>query len=216
MKFGLIGHPISHSQSPALFKEAYGGRWAYDLIETPDFEEAWKRFIDGYQAVNVTMPFKGYAARRAGLLSDDVRTTGAANILVKTGEGIYAHNSDVLAVRSILKRFPAGCSIAVIGCGGAGKAALCAAEGRFNDIKAYHHDDIASGVTADIIIYTLPCAVPGYDRLECSHIIEANYKNPCLEYVKDAGTEYIPGQEWLLAQAREGYALMTGETPFLY
>lgn len=216
MKFGLIGYPISHSQSPALFKKAYGGRWAYDLIETPDFEEAWRRFIDRYQAVNVTMPFKGHAAARADILSDDVCSTGAANILVKTDKGICAHNSDVLALRSILERFPADSSIAVIGCGGAGKAALCAADGRFHDIKAFHHDGITSGVAADIIIYTLPCAVPGFDRLECSHIIEANYKDPCMEFMKSTGTEYIPGEEWLLTQAREGYALMTGENPFLY
>ena len=32
-KFGLIGHPISHSLSPALFKAAYGGKYAYELIE---------------------------------------------------------------------------------------------------------------------------------------------------------------------------------------
>ena len=40
-KFGLIGYPIAHSLSPRLFSAAYGGRYAYELIETPDFEKAW-------------------------------------------------------------------------------------------------------------------------------------------------------------------------------
>lgn len=213
MKFGLIGHPISHSLSPSLFREAYGGRWAYDLIETPDFEEAWSRFLSGYQAVNVTMPFKGMAAERADIVSEDVRATGSANILVRTAEGIAAHNSDVLAVRKILGMLPSGLSVAVLGCGGAGKAAARAAEGFFMDIRRYHHDEIAGGVDADVIISTLPSSVPGLERLNCRFIIEANYMSPCLENYGESGVVYISGKEWLKAQAEEGYALMTGVEP---
>ena len=39
-RFGLIGYPIAHSLSPALFKAGYHGRFPYELIETADFEEA--------------------------------------------------------------------------------------------------------------------------------------------------------------------------------
>ena len=60
-KFGLIGYPIAHSLSPRLFSAAYGGRYAYELIETPDFEKAWECFMHGYKAINVTAPFKGDA-----------------------------------------------------------------------------------------------------------------------------------------------------------
>ena len=31
-EFGLIGHPIEHSQSPVLFEAAYNGKYSYDLI----------------------------------------------------------------------------------------------------------------------------------------------------------------------------------------
>ena len=64
-RFGLIGHPIAHSLSPALFRAAYGGKYAYDLIETPDFEAAWARFLADYKAINVSAPFKGNAFVRA-------------------------------------------------------------------------------------------------------------------------------------------------------
>ena len=60
-KFGLIGYPVAHSQSPGLFSAAYGGRYPYELIETPDFEKAWECFVNGYRAVNVTAPFKADA-----------------------------------------------------------------------------------------------------------------------------------------------------------
>ena len=58
MKFGLIGHPIEHSLSPALFKAGYNGLYPYDLIETPDFDEAYSVFLKDYDGINVTAPFR--------------------------------------------------------------------------------------------------------------------------------------------------------------
>ena len=71
MKFGLIGHPIAHSLSPALFKAGYNGRYPYELIETADFEEAYQRFLDDYDGFNVTAPFKELAYAKADIISDE-------------------------------------------------------------------------------------------------------------------------------------------------
>lgn len=98
-RFGLIGHPIAHSLSPALFKAGYDDRYPYELIESDDFEEAYARFLQEYDAVNVTAPFKELAFRRADILSEECRRIGATNLLVKTPEGIKAYNSDYLGVR---------------------------------------------------------------------------------------------------------------------
>lgn len=98
-KFGLIGHPIGHSLSPALFKAGYDGKYTYDLIETPDFEEAYQRFLNDYDGINVTAPFKELAIRKADILSDECKAIGATNLLVKTPQGIKAYNSDFLGVR---------------------------------------------------------------------------------------------------------------------
>ena len=207
-KFGLIGHPIAHSLSPALFTAAYGGRYVYDLIETPDFDEAWRRFLAGDRAINVTAPFKGDAFARVDWRSPECERAGATNLVVKTPEGTKAYNSDYRGVKALLA--PLGCrSAAVVGYGGAGKAALAAAEDLGLDTRLYRHAEVAGGVQADVIIYTLPRAVEGIDRLDCAHLLEANYKDPCL-----AGRPgYIPGSAWLLMQAVTGYALMTGEEP---
>ena len=207
-RFGLIGHPIAHSLSPALFTAAYGGKYPYDLIETPDFEEAWARFLADYKAINVTAPFKGDAFARVDWRSPECGRVGATNLVVKTPEGTRAYNSDYLGVKALLE--PLGCrTAAVVGYGGAGKAALAAAEDLGLDTRLFRHAEIARGVRADVIIYTLPRAVEGIDRLDCTHLLEANYKDPCL-----AGCPgYIPGSAWLLAQAVTGYALMTGEQP---
>ena len=98
-KFGLIGHPIGHSLSPALFKAGYEGRYPYELIETADFEEAYMRFLEGYDGINVTAPFKELAYVKADILSEECKAIGATNLLVKTPEGVKAYNSDYLGVR---------------------------------------------------------------------------------------------------------------------
>ena len=163
-KFGLIGHPIAHSLSPALFKAAYDGKYAYDLIEGEDFETSYRRFIEEYDAINVTAPFKEAAFAKADILSEECASTGATNLLVKTPDGIKAYNSDFLGVRmwlsevtedlkGVLPPWPQGegpakregslsdhqsplkgVKILIVGLGGAGKAAAAAAESLGMDV----------------------------------------------------------------------------------
>ena len=97
-EFGLIGNPISHSKSPELFRTAYSGKYAYDLIEGIYFEESYSKFLKSYKAINVTAPFKEKAFEKADIVSGPVTLIGAANILVKTGQGVSAHNSDFTGV----------------------------------------------------------------------------------------------------------------------
>jgi len=239
MKFGLAGYPIGHSGSPALFSSFCGGRWPYELIETPDFEEVWQRFLCEYQAINLTAPFKEKAFEKAveladssghpELVSGEVRAIGAANILVKTADGVAAYNSDYLAVKEIIAEVfasrPELRSIAVIGLGGAGKAAASAASDfvseNFGDIAKtagpgapgvlrLHHDQIAGGVDADLVIFTLPRRVEGCERIRCRVLLEANYRDPSMG---DGPYEYLPGTLWLEKQARLGYPLMVEGAP---
>lgn len=102
-KYGLIGHPIATSGSPALFKAAYGGQLQYDLIEGDDFEASWARFLEEYKAINVTAPFKEPAYRKVleaavagnGDVDGPVFKIGATNLVVKDDNGgLHAHNSD--------------------------------------------------------------------------------------------------------------------------
>ena len=208
-RYGLIGHPIGHSLSPRLFKAAYNGKHPYDLIETSDFEKAWKRFLEGYRAINVTAPFKTDAFARADWKSPECERCGATNLCLNTPEGVKAYNSDYMAVEAILQE-TGGRSVAVIGFGGAGKAALAAAEGLGLQTGLYRHAEIAERkVSADVVVYTLPRAVEGIEKIECAHLLEANYKDPCMAWHEG----YIPGTRWHLFQAVLGYAIMTGEQP---
>ncbi len=97
-RFGLIGDPITGSLSPALFKAAYSGKYQYDLIQESDFEAAYRKFLDCYAGINVTAPFKEKALLKADITDPACRKIGAANILVKTREGIAAYNSDYTGI----------------------------------------------------------------------------------------------------------------------
>lgn len=222
-KFGLIGYPISHSGSPALFRELCPcPDCSYELIETPSFEEAWNLFINAYEGVNITSPFKEQAFRRIcaeadasgrpWLVDDAVRAIGAANIAVKTPEGIRLFNSDYLAVREIISGLglPDGSDIAVIGFGGAGKAAAFAVETLGFKLKVYRHNEIAEGVSASAVIYTLPKPVPGIDRISCRILVESNYKDRTFSEsgLRAKGIRYIDGLRWLRLQAEKGYGLL--------
>ena len=149
-RLGLIGCPIGHSLSPALFREHFASRpdilehWRYDLIERSTFDEAWKAFLQNYAAVNVTAPFKENAFRAADSHDYSALRCRASNLLVKTqNEGVKAYNTDFEAVMEILRQELQRTTTAntaeealekvgrnkvlVIGCGGAGKAATAAA-----------------------------------------------------------------------------------------
>lgn len=212
----MIGYPCKGSQSPELFRKAYSGQFEYGFIEKENWDEAWSIFKDGpYRAVNVTAPHKMEAARAADWRSPEVEAIGAANILVKTGEGIKAYNSDYLAVRHLIRTYAADAhSAAVVGGGGAGKAAFQAAIDCSLETVLVRHNELGAGVSADLVIFTLPKAVEGMELIRCRTLIEANYRSPQCQGLQGVGT-YVHGLEWLRAQAVLGYELMTGLKPNL-
>lgn len=201
-RFGLIGHPIAHSLSPALFKAGYEGRYPYELIEGEDFEESYRKFLEEYDGINVTAPFKELAFAKADILSSECESVGATNLLVKTPQGVKAFNSDFLGVRMWLEEVAAEVltekiSVLIVGLGGAGKAAAAAAESlgmkvvRMNrtvrDEKTRPLDDFKECFKeADIIIYNIPTAIQALNELtdkdftpgKPKFILEANYKDP--------------------------------------
>lgn len=241
-KFGLIGHPIAHSKSPALFAAAYHGEgdMCYELIENESVEAALRRFAEEYDAINVTAPFKEPAFRFADQADTVTSQLGATNLLKKVDGKIKAFNTDFWGVNNILRfhrcDYENPCAL-VVGCGGAGKAAamassnvgfptyvanrnfaraeeFCKAAG---NLTAVNLDDIRTIIDkVNIIIYTLPVMIDCFAQINLKGklILEANYKDPVLKDICERqGARYLPGQEWLIAQAVAGFIIMTGIQP---
>ena len=241
-RFGLIGYPISHSLSPALFKAASPDAedFSYDLIEEDDFERAWQRFLDGYEAVNVTAPYKENAFRRVDVADTISRELFAVNI-VRMKEGkFYGYNSDFWALRELLRPLAVAgrrTRVLVIGCGGAAKAAALAALKLRMSVSVANRDFrkardfcfTGGGMipmrldqvkphldTFDVFVYAIPVKIDLADELPLAGrtVVEANYKDPCLrERSAKEGAQYISGLDWLERQAVSGYRLMTDRDP---
>jgi shikimate dehydrogenase len=131
VRLGVVGHPVSHSMSPAIWNATFAEEnrnavfVAYDVepSELAGFVAGFR--LDGGRGLNVTLPHKGAALELATARSAEAAAVGAANVLVLDGESTHAHNTDVIGVRGALAELgvPSGCSVLVVGAGGAGRAA---------------------------------------------------------------------------------------------
>ena len=133
-RVGLVGHGIGASLSPAMHeREArrLGLDYTYDVIdlaERPDVDLGHvldELESDGYDAVNVTHPFKTAAVQHGGEPSAAVARIGATNLVLFGPSGRTCHNTDHSGFRDALSSFlegrPGG-TVVQVGAGGAGAA----------------------------------------------------------------------------------------------
>lgn len=135
---GVIGHPIAHSKSPALFRHWFrelGVRGHYIPIDVvdQDLEQVLRTLPKmGFVGCNVTIPFKEHALSIADKVSDRATLVGAANTLSFGEDGsIYADNTDGTGFIENLKQGapdwePGAGPAAVLGAGGASRAIIIA------------------------------------------------------------------------------------------
>src|SRR5919106_3399327 len=101
-RLAVLGHPVSHSRSPAMQNAAlealgFGGEWSYEAIEMPpaDFPELTLALPgEGFVGANVTIPHKEAALALAGDASAAATEIGAANTLSFQDGEIRADNTD--------------------------------------------------------------------------------------------------------------------------
>ncbi len=133
----VIGHPVAHSRSPALFARfanATGIAFAYDAVDVlPDDLAAvlqrW-RATPEFVGCNVTIPHKERALALADRVEAAARACGAANVLTREGEELVAGNTDVAGIESALAEHAVsldGARVVILGAGGAARAVAEAA-----------------------------------------------------------------------------------------
>ena len=134
----VLGSPVAHSRSPALFAHwlrQVGARGHYVPIDVaPDRLSETLRVLPGlgFRGANVTIPHKTAALELADAVSDRAALIGAANTLTFLEDGrIHADNTDGAGFLAALRagapgwRAQAG-SAAVLGAGGAARAVIAA------------------------------------------------------------------------------------------
>ena len=139
--FGLVGNGIEHSLSPRIHN------WLYRQFDVPavyipfeivEFGEFWLEIVESgsfgvlglpLAGLSVTSPHKRIASAIAGARSPLVDLIGAANTLISRDHVWEAESTDGLGVVESLRAEGVtvrGCTVAVVGAGGAGRSAVVA------------------------------------------------------------------------------------------
>jgi shikimate dehydrogenase len=133
---GLIGHPVGHSLSPAIFRAAFaraGIDATYEAWDTgPDVLAGRIDMLRGtdYLGANVTIPHKQSVVPLLDELGESASTAGAVNTIVHAGGKLTGHNTDIAGFARSLRDdagFDArGKRTVLLGSGGAARAVALA------------------------------------------------------------------------------------------
>ena len=132
-KFAVIGNPINHSLSPQIhseFARQHSIDLTYEKILADDkaFASIIENLINkGYSGANVTLPFKGHAAKISSTRTSEVDLTGSANTLSFNNNAIEAHTTDGIGlVNDLLEKIGtlSNSTILLLGAGGAANGVI--------------------------------------------------------------------------------------------
>ena len=148
---GLIGTPVDHSKSPAMYNycfEKYGLDCVYlafdvDLEHTADAIQAIRTF--DLRGANVTMPLKSAVVPYLDELSPAARAIGVVNTIVNDDGRLTGYCTDGLGYTGDLLRHGievAGKKITLLGAGSAGRAlAIQAALDGARELAVFNRKD---------------------------------------------------------------------------
>ena len=132
--YGVIGNPIGHSMSPAIFNESFNALGmdavylAFRVEDVADFVETFKGI--GMLGCSVTIPHKHAIMPFMHEVDGLVQRIGVMNTVAQKDDGLFGTNTDLLAAISGIeealeaKGSPGldGKSAVMIGAGGVGRA----------------------------------------------------------------------------------------------
>ena len=244
--YGVVGRPIAHSVSPAMHNAAFrveGLDAVYLPLEAADADDVLA-FADALdlRGASVTAPFKVDLAARIPL-DDEARAVGALNTLVRSGAGWRGTNTDLHGLLAPLRSRlePARTRAAVLGGGGAARAAACALRREGADVTVHARrrgqaDAIAAALDVraadwppirgswDLLVNATPVGTaprvddtPWPDAHFDGRLVYDLVYNPretrLLREAAAAGLETLGGLEMLVAQAQRQFLLWTGRLP---
>jgi len=163
--FGLLGEKLSHSFSPMIHRHL--GEYDYSLYEvSPGDLDSFMR-EKKFDGINVTIPYKQAVMPYCATLSDEAKTIGSVNTIVKDSEGaLHGHNTDHHGFRVMLEQGginPGGKKSLVLGDGGSARTvrAVLGASGAREIVTISrrgenHYGNIQRHYDAEIIVNTTP------------------------------------------------------------
>jgi shikimate dehydrogenase len=172
----VIGHPVAHSRSPALFARfaaASGIALAYEAVDVHPDELAatlarWRAQPE-FVGCNVTLPHKGRALALADRAEPAARACGAANVLTREAGALIADNTDVAGVEAALAQHGValrGARVAILGAGGAARAVAEAARRSGAARITFAARDLARAAAVAADFGAFACALDGVPQAD--------------------------------------------------
>ena len=129
-RYGLIGHPLKHSQSRFYFNEKFEHEGLdcryqhFDLKSIEEIHEVMKTYPD-LCGFNVTIPYKEAIIPLLDEIDPTAMEVGAVNVVTIQNGRLKGYNTDVYGFSQLLERALKGKEVEhalVLGTGGASKA----------------------------------------------------------------------------------------------
>ena len=230
----LLGHRIGYSASPAMLNAAFAAMGVdarYELCDI-DAEElpgaVGELRTANALGANVTQPHKVEALDLVDGLAPEVERVGALNTIVRHGDRLVGHNTDVTAIAARLAALaPDAWQAVVLGSGGASRAVVIAlADAGVQSVNVVTRFDWHRIpellVRADLLVNATPIGtasdespIPAELLRPDLRVLDLVYRPSPTSLVREARASGGPaedGAEVLLAQAAASFELWTGRS----
>src|ERR1041385_7962387 len=249
---GLVGLPVLHSVSPQIHNAAFvseGLNGVYLPFEVTDLSAFFRRMVHprtrelnwNLRGLSVTAPHKQMVMEHLDWIDPTATEIGAVNTITVDVDRLLGYNTDGAGfIHPLLKKFDslAGRRAAIIGAGGAARAAIWALRQQQAEVTIFARNvtkaqesftvncaplECATFGDYDLVVNTTPLGSGSYidqspvtsKQLNGVRIAYDLIYNPAdtrfLREARKAGCDTIGGLEMLVAQAKLQFELWTGE-----
>jgi 3-dehydroquinate dehydratase/shikimate dehydrogenase len=251
--FGIAGDPVFSSLSPRLHNAAFramGRRALYVPFQVPSFSDFWEGLISGHaldelglpiRAICVVSPYKQAALPVADARTPMVQRAQSTNFFIREGDDWTADTTDPAGV--MLSLFDRGVDVAslpvaVVGCGGSGRAIAAALQQAGAEVTLVNrgHERASLAVNllhlpfvplaefvADryaLVVNATPVGRQGDHLGALEHLrhdavvidlVYGDRPTPFVAAARANGQITVDGKEILMRQAMSQFRLMTGQ-----
>ena len=240
--FGLMGLPVGHSISPRMHNSAFEAmaiNAVYLPLEVQDVKGFLKRMIHpqtreldwNLRGLSVTAPHKSTVMHQLDWIDPAAEAIGAVNTIVVMDGGLHGYNTDARGlINPLIQKFGnlGGARCAVLGAGGAARAALWGLSQEGAELTVFARDTSKAEVLAkkfhvaletlggagfdgfDVVINATPLGTAGGFTTE-SPATAAQLRGARLAY----DLVYNPTETLFLQEAREAGCETLGGLPML-
>lgn len=221
IKLALIGKNISHSKSPQIYRGILGDNLEYKLLDFASAQNIPRacELLENYQGISITAPYKSHFLNQAKL-SPEVENLGAINCLYREGNDVCGANTDLSAMREIIRRKLLGSSwqVVIFGSGAMSRVTKLALEECDIPFNQFSRSTIKQLSRLDLTkhfkerCYIINCCAREFEYTgrapTGSHYWDLNYARPAeKKSIESLGLTYGDGEELLFLQAKHALAM---------